>query len=106
MAHTIIGDVGDAVAIQPGTVVSKVVYRDDEMDVTAFGLDTGEGLTEHTASRPAVVQVLTGRLRFDVEDETLVAGPGTWIHMASGTPHSLVAEEPTVMLLTLLHDRD
>ena len=103
MAHTTIDDAADAVAIQAGAVVSKVVYRDDEIDVTVFGFDAGEGLTEHTAARAAIIQVLSGRLRFTVEgDETRVA-PGTWVHMPPGTPHSLVAEEPTVMLLTMLH---
>jgi quercetin dioxygenase-like cupin family protein len=85
--------------------VSKVVYRDDELDVTVFGCDTGQGLTEHTAARPAIIQVLSGRLRFTVEGGETQVVPGTWLHMTPGTPHSLVAEEPTVMLLTLLHAR-
>jgi quercetin dioxygenase-like cupin family protein len=102
MAHIAIVDTTQAVTIQPGAVVSKVVHRGDGLDVTVFGFDAGEGLTEHTASRAAVVQVLTGRLRFTVDDEELEAGPGAWISMTPGTSHSLVAEEPTVMLLTLL----
>jgi quercetin dioxygenase-like cupin family protein len=102
MAHTTIQDLVDAVAIQPGAVVSKVVYRDDAMDVTVFGFDAGEGLTEHTAARPAIVQVLSGRLRFTADSEDTTVVPGTWIHMRTGAPHALVAEEPTVMLLTML----
>jgi quercetin dioxygenase-like cupin family protein len=104
MAHTTV-DVSDAVSIQVGAVVSKVVYRDEEIDVTVFGFDAGEGLTEHTAARPAIVQVLSGRMRFAVEDEETVLAPGGWLHMSAGSPHSLVAEEPTIMLLTLLHAR-
>jgi quercetin dioxygenase-like cupin family protein len=102
MPHTSIEDLTLTVVIQPGGVVSKVVLRDDDLDVTVFGFDTGEGLTEHTATRPAIVQVLSGRLRFTVEGEEVDAVPGTWIHMQAGTPHSLGAAEPTVMLLTLL----
>ena len=56
---------------------------------------------EHTSSRAAIVQVLSGRLRFTVEGEELDAGPGSWISMSPGATHSLVAQEPTVMLLTL-----
>ena len=102
MTHVAIADLAGAVAIQPGAVVSKVVHRDDVLDVTVFGFDAGQGLTEHTASRAAIVQVLSGRLRFTVEGEELAAGPGSWISMAAGATHSLVAQEPTVMLLTLL----
>ena len=97
-------DATAAITIQPSAIVSKVVHRDETLDVTVFGIDTGEGLTEHTASRTAIVQVVSGRLRFSVEGGEFDAGPGYWIHMAAGTPHSLVAEEPTIMQLTLLRD--
>lgn len=101
-SHFAIDDVAAAVTIQAGAVVSKVVYRDEIVNVTVFGFGAGEELTEHRAARPAVVQVLAGRLHFTANGEELDAEPGFWLHMPSGTPHSLVAVEPTVMLLTLL----
>jgi len=100
--HSVIVDPAGAVVIQSGAVVSKVVYRGEGMNVTVFGFDSGEGLTEHQAGRAAVVQVLSGRLRFTVDGEELELGPGSWLQMAAGTPHALVASEPTVMLLTLV----
>lgn len=102
MPHTAIAEVGAAVEIQEGAVVSKVIHRDQDLDVTVFGFDAGEGLTEHTASRPAIVQVLSGRMRLTADGEELDAGPGFWLHMTAGTPHALVAVEPCLMLLTLL----
>jgi quercetin dioxygenase-like cupin family protein len=101
MSHTVISPAAE-VDIQSGAVVSKVMFRADNLNVTVFGLDAGEGLTEHQAGRAAVVQVLSGRLRFTVDDEELDLTPGSWLHMAPGTPHALAATEPTVMLLTLL----
>lgn len=102
MSHVAIADAAAAVAIQPGAVVSKVIHRNEDLNVTVFGFDAGEGLTEHQASRAAIVQVMAGRLRFVADGEELDAGPGFWLHMTPGTPHSLVATEPTVMLLTLV----
>ena len=101
MTHTLISAPAGDVAVQPGAVVSKVVHRADGLDVTVFGFDTGEQLTEHQAARAAVVQVLSGRLRFTVDGEELDLVDGSWLHMTPGTPHSLIAGEPTVMLLTL-----
>jgi quercetin dioxygenase-like cupin family protein len=101
MPHSLIADPAGAVVIQPGAVVSKVVHRGDGMNVTVFGFDSGEELTEHQSGRAVVVQVLSGRLRFTVDGEQLDLGPGSWLQMAPGTPHSLIATEPTVMLLTL-----
>lgn len=102
MPHFLIADPAGEVAIQSDAVVSKVVHRGDGMNVTVFGFDSGEELTEHQAARAAVVQVLSGRLRFIVDGEQLDLSAGSWLHMAPGTPHSLIASEPTVMLLTLV----
>ena len=101
MAHTLISDPAAAVTIQAGAVVSKVVHRGEGLDVSVFGFDAGEGLTEHTAAKAAVVQVLSGRLRFTVDGEPLELAAGSWLQMAPGAPHALAALEPTVMLLTL-----
>jgi quercetin dioxygenase-like cupin family protein len=102
MPHLVISDPTSEVSIQDGAVVSKVVHRGDGMNVTVFGFDVGEELTEHQAARTAVVQVLSGRLRFTVDGEEVELSPGSWLHMTPGTPHSLVAKERTVMLLTLV----
>jgi quercetin dioxygenase-like cupin family protein len=67
MPYSVIIDPTREVAIQAGAVVSKVVHRCDGMNVTVFGFDAGEELTEHQAARAAVVQVLSGRLRFTVD---------------------------------------
>lgn len=68
-SHLAIVDVVAAVTIRAGAVVSKVTFRNESVNVTVFGLDAGEELTEHRTGRPAVVQVLTGRLRFTVDGE-------------------------------------
>ena len=102
MTHTAIADAARAVTIQAGAVVSKVIYRDELLDVTVFGFDASEGLTEHQASRATIVQVLEGKMRFTVDGQEQEMRPGSWVHMVTGAPHSLVAEEPTVMLLILL----
>lgn len=102
MPHTAIANVTETVQVEPGAVVSKVVHRDEDLDVTVFAFDAGEGLTEHTASRPALVQVLSGRLRLTVDGQGFDAGPGFWLHMTTGAPHALEAVEPTIMLLVLV----
>ncbi len=105
MPHLLFNDPTSEVGIQEGAVVSKVVHRGDGLNVTVFGFDAGEELTEHQAARAAVVQLLSGRLRFTVDSEELELPPGSWLHMTPGTPHSLVATERSVMLSTLMGSR-
>lgn len=54
MPHVLIIDPASEVANQPGAVVSKVVHRGNGMNVTVFGFDASEELTEHQAARTAV----------------------------------------------------
>ena len=102
MSRFVYWDVASTIDIQSGSVVSRVIFSDNRIEVTVFGFDAGAGLSEHQASRAAIVQVIKGRLEFTADGEQLDAGPGYWLHMEPGTPHSLVAREPTVMLLTLV----
>jgi quercetin dioxygenase-like cupin family protein len=102
MPHVVLSEVAAAIDVQTGAVVSRVIFRDERTEVTVFGFDAGDGLSEHQASRSAIVQVVKGQLVFTVDGEQLDAEPGFWLHMDPGTPHSLTAREPTVMLLTLI----
>ena len=102
MSRFVYWDVASTIDIQTGSVVSRVIFSDNRIEVTVFGFDAGAGLSEHQSSRAAIVQVIKGRLEFTADGEQLDAGPGFWIHMEPGTPHSLAAREPTVMLLTLV----
>jgi quercetin dioxygenase-like cupin family protein len=67
-----------------------------------FGFGAGQEMSEHTSSKAAVLHFLSGQADVTVGGQSDVASAGTWIHMAAGVPHSIVAQTPTVMLLLLL----
>ena len=48
MTHKAIHDIAAELEIQSGAVVSKVIHRDDHLNVTVFGFDVGQELTEHS----------------------------------------------------------
>ena len=102
MPHFVLSDIASAIDIQKGAVVSRVIFRDDRTEITVFGFDAGEGLSEHQASRAAIVQIMKGRLEFIADGEQFDVEPGFLLHMEPGTAHSLTAREPAVMLLTLV----
>ena len=102
MSHTTFEDIAAQVEIQEGAIVSKVVFRDDALNVTVFGFDTGQDMSEHRSPRHAIIEILSGRMEIIVENHTHDAVPGFWLHIEPDIAHSLVAAEPTVMLLTLV----
>lgn len=95
-------DVARFIEIPPAGTLSRTLYADDDVRVVVFGFAAGEQLSEHTASRPAVIQVIRGELELTLDGEAVTAGPGAWIHMTAGLRHAVSAVTPTVMLLTLL----
>ena len=81
---------------------SRTVHSGDGVRVVLFGFAAGEELSKHTASRPAAIHVLSGAFDITLAGERVDGTPGTWVHMAAGTPHALRAREPGRMLLTLM----
>ena len=81
---------------------SIVLLDDANTKVVLFAFAAGSGLSEHVAPLPAIIQVIKGEAGLTVGEESISGKPGTWIQMAAKTPHSMKAESPVVMLLTLL----
>ena len=79
-----------------------VLLDDAKTKVVLFAFAAGNGLTEHVAPFPAIIQIIKGEAALTVGNESVAGTPGTWIQMAPKTPHSIMAESPVVMLLTLL----
>ena len=100
--QTLLSDATTSLEIPGEGVLSKVLYRDDKIRVVGFAFDTGQELTEHTAAVPVVIQVVSGRFEFTVGDQTTEIGPDSWMHLKASVPHSVIAIEPSRLLLTLL----
>jgi quercetin dioxygenase-like cupin family protein len=100
--YTLLPDLVDEVAIPRDGTLSRVVYKDDNLRLVLFGFDTGQELTEHTASVPAIIQLISGHMTATLGGDTVPLHPGSWLHMPAHLPHSVFAVEPSVMLLTML----
>jgi quercetin dioxygenase-like cupin family protein len=100
--HVYVPDVKTLAPIPDRGILSQTIHNDDNIKVVHFGFATGEELSEHQASMPAILEVVCGDVRLTMGDETFDAGPGAWIHMAANLPHSVYANSPATILLTLL----
>lgn len=80
---------------------SIILAEDDATKVVLFAFAAEDGLAEHVAPFPAIIQIIKGEAELTVGAESVTGKPGTWIQMAAKTPHSITAVTPVVMLLTL-----
>ena len=100
--YTYIADMAKSIEPPLDGTLSRTLFNDDRVKVVAFGFSAGQELSEHTASKPAIVHVLSGNAVLTLGGDKLAAVPGTWVWMPAGLPHAVKAETPLVMLLTLL----
>lgn len=62
----------------------------------------GEELSEHTASKPAMLYFVKVKAVVALGDDVKEAGPGMFIHMQPGLKRSIKAKTPVFMPLVLL----
>lgn len=98
----VIKQLADTLAIPESGKQSIVVSDSPKTKVILFSFAAGSGLAQHVAPFEATIQIVSGTAVLTVADETVEGKPGTWIQMAAQTPHSIQAESPVVMLLTLV----
>jgi quercetin dioxygenase-like cupin family protein len=84
------------------TIISRTFLDGEDVKGILFGFAAGQELSEHTASRPAILHFLSGEAELSLGPDTSVAKPGTWVHMPAHLSHSIVARTPVVMVLLLV----
>jgi len=90
---------------QPESVVERV-YTDAQVNVVRIWMPAGGVLADHKARHPVIVQVLSGSVRFRIEQEEITLRPTSWLHVPAREPHEIEAREPTVLLVTMLKGPD
>ena len=55
--------------IPPDSIVSRTILQDGDLKVIVFGFDTGQTLSEHTASVPAIIHILEGECDITLGEE-------------------------------------
>jgi quercetin dioxygenase-like cupin family protein len=86
------------------SIISRTFYQDDQFRSILFGFAAGQELSEHTASVPAIIHILSGEARLTLGADTFEAKAGAWARMPARLAHSVYAKTPVKMLLTMLKD--
>lgn len=73
----------------------------DGMCLVLIALHEGAEMKTHTAPGIISVQVLEGHLGFQAEEQTTELKPGQLLTLLTGLPHSVVARQESVFLLTI-----
>ena len=84
---------------------SRVLAKASGGNLTAFALDAGQGLTEHSSPFDAFVIVTDGAVTLTIGGTAVHATPGTIVRMPANVPHAVEAMERSRLLLVMLREQ-
>jgi quercetin dioxygenase-like cupin family protein len=87
--------------ISTEATTSRTVVSNDAVRVVAFAMDRGQELTDHSAPRPVVVQVVEGDLTFTVAGASHALTAGDVVYLAPGARHAVLALTPCRFVLVM-----
>src|SRR3989338_4327996 len=91
----------ELIAYSPKGILSKVITKNDKLNVTLFCLAQKTEISEHTSTKQGFVYVIEGNGIFNLEGKDIEMSPGVFIYMKENAVHSLKANENTCFILTL-----
>lgn len=77
------------------------VFKTNGLRIVLMALHKDAEMTEHTADGLISIQMLEGRMIFKTEEQAVELNKGQMLALHEGIPHSVVAKEETIFLLTL-----
>ncbi len=84
------------------SIVSKIITRNDKGNLTLFAFDKNQLLSEHTAPFDAIVQVIEGEGRVQIDGKEFTLTEGQTIIMPANVPHAVIAKQKFKMLLIMI----
>ena len=92
----------ETVKYAEGSVVSKILRKNEAGNITLFAFDKNQNLSEHTAPFDAIVQVLEGTAKIIIAGNEYILHEGEIIIMPADVPHAVEAETAFKMMLIML----
>ena len=97
----IVADLAAMTQVADKGIVSKSIVENDHHKIIHFTLAPGQELSEHTASVPAVIQILDGEGAVVLGGVEYAAGRGKLYYMPADLKHAVQARGELVFLLTM-----
>jgi quercetin dioxygenase-like cupin family protein len=88
--------------IPSDSIISHTLYNDNHLKAILFRFASGQELSEHTSSMPAIIHIVKGEARLKLGDDLKEVNSGAWVHMTPGLRHSIYAKTAVIMLLILV----
>lgn len=95
----------DSVNYAEGSIVSKIVRKNEGGNVTLFAFAEGQNLSEHTAPFDAMVYIVEGEANVIINKKPHHLKEGSFIIMPADAPHAVEAISKFKMLLIMIQNK-
>jgi quercetin dioxygenase-like cupin family protein len=99
MDYTYLNDLQTELELPAKGILSRVLQKDEHVNITLFGFSAGESLSSHSAPTPAVLYILEGEAEVQLGESKVNAQQGSFIYMPPMLLHGIHARSPLRMLL-------
>ena len=99
MDYTYFADLFHELELPAQGILSRVLHKDERVNITAFGFAAGEELSTHSAPTPAVLYFLEGEGEVQLGEDRRPVRSGSFVYMPPELPHGIRATSGLRMLL-------
>jgi quercetin dioxygenase-like cupin family protein len=99
MDYVFFGSLQQEFSVPDKGILSRVLHKDADVNITAFSFSLGEELSPHSAPTPAILYFLEGEAEVQLGAEKVLAWPGSFVYMPPMLPHAIKVKSPVKMLL-------
>jgi quercetin dioxygenase-like cupin family protein len=94
----------ELVQYQTGSVVSRILVKNQGGNVTAFAFDKGQGLAEHTSPFEALALIIEGEVEISISIIAHHVRAGQMLLLPANQPHAVKAITKFKMILVMIKD--
>jgi len=105
MDYTFFANLQQEFALPEKGILSRVLHKDEKINVTLFGFAAGEELSAHSAPTPAVLNFLEGEAELQLGTDKVNAEAGSFVYMPPMLSHAISAKTGLRMLLVQMKDQ-
>ena len=99
MQYTFIADLAKEADLPEKGILSNVLHKDAQSNITLFGFAAGQELSAHSAPTPAILYFLEGEADVQLGTDNVHAHAGSFVFMPPMLPHAIAAKSAVKMLL-------
>lgn len=89
------------ISFQESRPVVSVLFETDFTKEIRIAMKQGQLMKEHKTPYPIVIQIVEGAIAFSLPESTLNLKKGSLIALEGGIAHSLLAQQESIVRLTL-----